>query len=198
MRTLEQAEAECSLLHDEVRVLRAQLEWFKKQIYGGGKSEKLDRLQSDLPLPELPVKEVEVEATEVKYVRIAKPKAERSIPVENFKNIQVKETVIIEPEEVKANPEAFVQIGEERTFEIDIIAPQLFKREIVRPKYKSIKDTSRAPIIAAAPERAVMGGYASAGLLAWIALSKYVDHQPLYAGSGIKRPMPVGRLCRAA
>jgi len=25
-----------------------------------------------------------------------------------------------------------------------------------------------------------MGGYASAGLLAWIALSKYVDHQPLY------------------
>jgi transposase len=180
MRTLEQAEAECSLLHDEVRVLRAQLEWFKKQIYGGGKSEKLDRLQSDLPLPELPVKEVEVEATEVKYVRIAKPKAERSIPVENFKNIPVKETVIIEPEEVKANPEAFVQIGEERTFEIDIIAPQLFKREIVRPKYKSIKDTSRAPIIAAAPERAVMGGYASAGLLAWIALSKYVDHQPLY------------------
>jgi len=35
MRTLQQAEAECSLLHDEVRALRAQLEWFKKQIYGG-------------------------------------------------------------------------------------------------------------------------------------------------------------------
>ena len=50
MRTLEQAEAECSLLNDEVRVLRAQLEWFKKQIYGVGKSEKLDRLQSELPL----------------------------------------------------------------------------------------------------------------------------------------------------
>lgn len=28
--------------------------------------------------------------------------------------------------------------------------------------------------------KAVQGGYASAGLLAWIALSKYVDHQPLY------------------
>jgi transposase len=39
---------------------------------------------------------------------------------------------------------------------------------------------TRAPIIAAAPEIAVLGGYASAGLLAWIALSKYVDHQPLY------------------
>jgi len=39
MRTLQQAEAECSLLHDEVRALRAQLEWFKKQMYGGAKRE---------------------------------------------------------------------------------------------------------------------------------------------------------------
>jgi len=65
MRTLQQTEAECSLLKDQVRMLRAQLEWFKKQIYGGGKSEKLDRLQSKLPSPELPVKAIEVEATEV-------------------------------------------------------------------------------------------------------------------------------------
>ena len=129
-------------------------------------------MQSELPLPELPIKEVEVEATEVKYVRLAKPKAERSVPLENFKNITVKETIVIVPDELKANPEDYVQIGEERTFEIDIIAPQLFKREIVRPKYKSIKDTTRAPIIAAALERVVMVGYASAGLLACISLSK--------------------------
>ena len=35
-------------------------------------------------------------------------------------------------------------------------------------------------MIAPAPARPVQGGYASAGLLAWIALSKYVDHAPLY------------------
>jgi hypothetical protein len=35
-------------------------------------------------------------------------------------------------------------------------------------------------VIAPAPARPVQGGYASAGLLAWIALSKYVDHAPLY------------------
>jgi hypothetical protein len=68
MRTLQQAAAECSLLHDEVRALRAQL---RSRYMDGG--EKLDRLQSELPLPELPIKEVEVEATEVKYVRLAKP-----------------------------------------------------------------------------------------------------------------------------
>lgn len=35
-------------------------------------------------------------------------------------------------------------------------------------------------MVAPAPARAVSGGYASAGLLAWIALSKYVDHLPLF------------------
>lgn len=41
-------------------------------------------------------------------------------------------------------------------------------------------DRHRAPLIAPAPIRPVQGGYASAGLWAWIALSKYVDHLPLY------------------
>ena len=34
--------------------------------------------------------------------------------------------------------------------------------------------------LAPAPARPAPGGYASAGLIAWILLSKYVDHQPLY------------------
>jgi transposase len=60
------------------------------------------------------------------------------------------------------------------------VPPQIFKREIVRPKYRHKTDRTRPPVLAAAPERPVVGGYASAGLLAWIALSKYVDHVPLY------------------
>jgi transposase len=94
--------------------------------------------------------------------------------------VPVKETIVIEPEEVKRQPEAYEKIGEERTFEIDIVAPQIFKREIVRPKYRHKNDRALAPLLANAPARPVMGGYASAGLLAWVALSKYVDHVPLY------------------
>jgi transposase len=56
----------------------------------------------------------------------------------------------------------------------------LVKREIVRPKYRHRLDRNRAPLLATAPARVVPGGYASAGLLAWIAISKYVDHLPLY------------------
>jgi hypothetical protein len=50
----------------------------------------------------------------------------------------------------------------------------------VRLKYRHRLDKSRPPLVAPAPARAVSGGYASAGLLAWVALSKYVDHLPLY------------------
>lgn len=52
--------------------------------------------------------------------------------------------------------------------------------QIVRPKFKRRDDRSQPPVVAPAPVRPVAGGYASAGLLAWIALSKYVDHLPLY------------------
>src|SRR5690606_29105132 len=45
------------------------------------------------------------------------------------------ETVEIVPEEVKAEPELFERIGQEETFEVDIVPPRLFKRRIVRPKF---------------------------------------------------------------
>ena len=98
--------------------------------------------------------------------------------------------------EAELAPADYELIGEERTFELDLVPPQIFKREIIRPKYRHKTNRALPPVVAPAPERAVMGGYASAGLLAWVALSKYVDHVPLYAGLGIKRPMPGDGLCR--
>ena len=104
----------------------------------------------------------------------------RPTPAETFANLPVTETIEIIPEEVKANPELYERIGEERTFEVDIVTAKLVKREIVRPKYRLKADKRLAPLVAPAPARVAMGGYASAGLIAWVALSKYVDHLPLY------------------
>jgi transposase len=163
----------------QIEVLKKQLEWCMGQLYGAGKSEALDRLQTvlALELPALPV----VQATQtVSYERKVVSKEKRPLTADTFKDVPIKETVVIEPEEVKAQREAYEQIGEERTFEIDIVPPQLFKRVIVRPKYRHMTDRSVAPVVAAAPKRPVMGGYASAGLLSWVCLSKYVDHAPLY------------------
>ncbi|OIQ67014.1 transposase IS66 family protein [mine drainage metagenome] len=84
------------------------------------------------------------------------------------------------PEAVRQDPELYERIGEERTFELEIIPPKLVKRAIVRPKFRHRLDRSRAPLLAAAPARVVPGGYASAGLISWVVISKYVDHLPLY------------------
>ncbi len=84
------------------------------------------------------------------------------------------------PEAVRAEPALSEKIGEERTFEIDVVPPQLCKREIVRPKYRHVQDRTRAPLLAPAPRRVLTGGFASAGLLAWALSAKYCDRLPLY------------------
>lgn len=165
---------------EELVAAKAENAWLRQQLFGPGKSEKQDRLQINLPLEAGVNQPVSGKVQAISYERVATPREKRPIPAEAFKGVPVKETIVIEPAEVKAAPEAYVRIGEERTFEIDIVPPQIFKREIVRPKYRHKLHRELPPLVAPAPERPVMGGYASAGLLAWIALSKYVDHVPLY------------------
>jgi len=178
---------EVVLLRQENAVLRAQIAWLQRELYGPGKSEKLARL-GELDRAQLLLKLAELEkltAAErpketITYERTKGPAEKRPLPAETFAHLPVKEVVEIVPEPVKAEPEAYERIGEERTFEVDVVPPQLFKREIVRPKFKRKDNRALPPVVAPAAARAVTGGYASAGLLAWIALSKYVDHQPLY------------------
>lgn len=171
--------AQLQELRAELAAVKAENAWLKRPLFGPGKSEKLDRLQASLPLGEVPVVSVPVKVETISYERVV-AKEKRPLPSEAFKDVPVKETIVIEPEEVKADRAAYEQIGEERTFEIDVTAPQIYKREIVRPKYRHKTNRAQPPVVAPAPARAVQGGYASAGLLAWIALSKYLDHQPLY------------------
>jgi hypothetical protein len=80
----------------------------------------------------------------VSYERRAPAAERRPAPEKAFEKLPVQEVVVIEPEAVKTNPEAYERIGEERTFEVEIVAPKLFKREIVRPKYKAKEDRGAA------------------------------------------------------
>ncbi len=174
---------EVALLKQEVALLRAQIEWLKKQLFGAGKSEKLDRAQLLLQLSELEKLAASAEAPKtatISYERTTSPAAKRTLPAESFAHLPGKETIVIEPEAVRADPSLYERIAEERTFEVDVIPPQLFKREIVRPKYRHRLDRNRAPLLAPAPKRIVEGGFASAGLIAWALTAKYADHLPLY------------------
>ena len=172
---------EVSLLRQEIAVLRAQIEWLKKQLFGGGKSETLDRAQLLLKLGELekPAASVAAPKQTITYERPVS-REKRPLPAESFAHLPVQETVVIEPAAVQADPTLYERIGEERTFEVDVVPPKLFKREIVRPKYRHRLDRNRAPLLAPAPARVVPGGFASAGLIAWALTAKYADHLPLY------------------
>ena len=168
------------MLRHENAVLRAQLAWFKQRMFGGGKGEKLDVAQLKLDGVDDARAAVTERTETITYERSQQKKEPRVTPAETFAHLPVTETIEIVPESVQQDPDLYERIGEERTFEIDVVAPKMVKREIVRPKFRHRLDRNRAPLLAAAPARVVPGGYASAGLIAWIVISKYVDHLPLY------------------
>src|SRR5882672_10751066 len=119
------------LLQAENAVLRAQIEWLKKQLFGGGKNERLDRAQLLLQIDALEKLAAPASpALTISYQRAATttPGA-RTLPAESFAHLPVEQTVEIVPPEVKAEPEAYEKIGEERTFEVEIAPRRLFKRE---------------------------------------------------------------------
>jgi transposase len=168
-------------LKAEVSDLQAQVAWFQRQMFAGSRSEKLPAespTQTKLGLPESPQWEAKTQA--VGYERRAPAPEKRPLPAEVFAQLPVHETVEIIPDEVKAEPEAFEEISEERTFEVDILGPKLVKREFVRPKFRRKADREAAPVIAPAVPGPVAGGYASAGLLAHVVISKCQHHLPLY------------------
>jgi transposase len=174
-------EKERDELRAQVADLRRQLEWLRKQVFGGAKSETYEKQQLLLKIgeeEEQMAKQAEAEKRQVSYERrVAEKKAEAVNP---YEKLPVKETVIIEPKEVKEEPEKWERIGEEKNYEVEITPPQMWKREIIRPKYRKVDDRERAPVVAPAPARPVPGGHASAGLLAWVSVSKYLDHIPLF------------------
>lgn len=111
-------------------MLRRQIAWLQQQLFGPGKSEKLDRAQLLLKLAELEKLSAAAEVTTQTVTYERSPRREkRPLPAENFARLPVQEVVEIVPEPVQAEPEAYERIGEERTFEVDVVPPKLFKRD---------------------------------------------------------------------
>lgn len=146
MPPYEQILAENVSLKEENASLKVQIDWLKRQLFGGGKSEKLDRAQMLLKLEQLEEQASAQRARieKISYERTKSSPHERLTPAEAFAHLPVKETITIEPEEVKAEPQAYERIGEERTFEVDVTPPRLFKREFVRPSIVGAK-TAASP-----------------------------------------------------
>ena len=165
------------MLKERVLFLEQQIEWFKRHVFGNGKSEKLDKNQLPLGIEATPVAEAPAKTETISYERTTR--SARQSKEATYEHLPIEKTVVIDPEPVKANPEAYELIGEERTFEIGITTPKLYRIEYIKRKYRLKSDRDQAPVIAPSPKRPVQG-IASISLLVHILLSKYVDHLPLY------------------
>ena len=170
-------------LDAEVADLQARVAWFQRQMLAGSRREKLP-IESAAPtkrgLAEVPQSQQAAKTQTVSYERRAPAPEKRPQPAEVFAQLPVHEIGAIIPDEVQAEPGAFEKISEERTFEVEIVGPKLVKREFVRPQFRRKADRAAAPVIAPAVSRPVAGGYASAGLVAYVVISQYQHHLPLY------------------
>lgn len=178
MTELEQLRLENKLLREKVDLLLRKL--------FGAKSEKLSVEQLELLLGEGLGKaeaspgasEPEAEATEVPKTKTdrqqGQPKRDR-IP----EHLPVVER-IIDPDCVKACPEAWRYFGEEVSEQLDFEPCRFLRLRIVRRKYVKRADPQAPPVIAPLPPKLVERAKATPGLLAHIAVSKFQDHLPLY------------------
>jgi transposase len=179
MPPVESVFAENKQLKQRIAELEAQIAWLRRQMFAGSKSEKIDPAQLELMLKGLKEQQdaLEQEKETINYQR-NKPKGRKSRE-ENYENLPVLEEKLIEPEEVKADPDAYERISAEETFEIKVDPPKFYRCRIIRPKYRKKDDKSLPPLVAPAPPR-VVEGLASKELLIYIVMSKYLDHLPLY------------------
>ena len=112
------------------------------------------------------------------------PRKEREVRVPG--HLPVSEEIVLDPEEVKAAPEAYRHVNDEVTEQLDYSPGRYTKRLIIRRKYVKRDEPHKAPVIAGLP--ALMERCKAApGLLAHIIVSKYCDHLPLYRQEQIAR-----------
>ena len=71
-------------------------------------------------------------------------------------NLETFETVL-EPEEVQAQPEGWKKISEERTSQLDWVAPKIIKRVLIRPRYVKAERFAIAPLPPQPIEQGMVG-----------------------------------------
>lgn len=157
--------------------LKRELAELRRMIFGTKSERYVPLNENQLRMFEdlIAEKEKELEKHTVVYQR-EKAKKEKQKPVRSVIPAhfpRVKE--VIEPENI--DPKA-VKIGEEITELLEIKPMTIFVRQIVRPKYALPKE--EGVVIAELPSLPIPKGNASASLLSFILISKFVDHLPLY------------------
>jgi transposase len=184
-----QLEKRIAELEKENALLRQKVDLLIRKIFGAS-SEKLDAAQLDLFLLHAENAPGKSEASSV-VPEEAEPQPQARAEAKRGRNRWPEDLPVVEevidPEEVKAEPEQWRCIGQEVSEQLDYEPARFLKRRLVRRKYVSRREAWFAPIIAPLPPVLQERGGAAPGLLAQIIVSKFVDHLPLYRQEQIYR-----------
>ncbi len=163
-------------LLSENQYLKQQLDELKRLIFGSKSERFVPSGDLQLNLFNQPQEEQQIGTTEeIKYTR-EKPVKEKQRPIRtSIPSHLPRVEEIIEPKDME---EGAKKIGEEITEVLEYNPAKVYVRKIVRPKYaKANKDGVQ---IAELPTLPIPKGNAGASLLAYIMVSKFVDHLPFY------------------
>src|ERR1700733_13507031 len=175
LQKVDELSARVVALETENRLLRQKLDQYIRHYFGGQRNESLGKQQLELLLQGLP-NVIALPTPEPKpsvASRSGTPHPVRRMLAEDKLETQ---EIVIEPEEVKAQPEGWKRISEERTSQLDWVAPKIIKRVIIRPRYVKAERFALAPL----PPQPIEQGMVGPGLLAQILVNKYKYHLPLY------------------
>lgn len=160
----------------EYEYLKQQLADLKRMIFGS-KSERFvasddsqlslfDRKEEQVPGPE---------KIEVSYQK-TKPNKEKKSPIRVALPAHLPRVEeIIEPDDIDENDR---KIGEEITEILEYNPSRVYVRKIIRPKY--VKANKQGIVIAELPSFPIPKGNAGPSMLAWLFVSKFIDHLPFY------------------
>jgi transposase len=160
-------------LKAENKLLKEKVDLLIRRIFGV-KSEQLDPAQLELLLSQTgtpwgkDVASVEPEATPLLDAVKVVPRKDREPCPRRERwphDLPVLEE-ILEPEEVKARPEAFRCIGQEISETLDYEPARFLRRRLIRRKYVERDEAEEPPVIAPLPERLQQRCVAAPGLLA--------------------------------
>jgi transposase len=173
------------LLRQENALLRQKIDALVRRVFGSS-SEALDAAQLQLfrqgpaetvaPAPPPPPAPVPVAKTPPPARAENKPRLPEHLPV-------IEE--VIDPDAVKAQPEAWRYIGQEVSEQLDYEPGRFLRRRLIRRKYVHKVDLDRPPVLAPLPQYLQERALVAPGLLAYVLVSKYCDHLPLYRQADI-------------
>jgi transposase len=176
----------------QVALLKEQLSWLQKQVFGA----KSERIVADLGQQSFPFAEAEPAppapepVEEIHYQRRKSAKNRGRDTISYPDNLPVRRIELDVPDEQKVcaeTGEPLVCIGQEVTRKLARKAEQFYIVEYVRPKYASRKDPDQGILTASLPDAIIDRCPADESLLASVLSAKFADHLPLYRQAEILR-----------